>query len=74
MSELNNSVIIIFIVKFHVLHRYFINRDGKKQKECPLLISIIKNIKANFHDIKYSTYRCVVKLKKLKRELFSKSQ
>ncbi|KAL7039892.1 hypothetical protein ACKWTF_000164 [Chironomus riparius] len=52
-------------------YRYFLNRDGKKQKECPILISIIKNIKANFHDIKYSTYRCVVKLKKLKRELFT---
>lgn len=43
-------------------------------KDCPLLIGIIKDIKTNFIDVKYNTYRCVLKVKKLKLLLSSKSQ
>ncbi|KAG5675838.1 hypothetical protein PVAND_005708 [Polypedilum vanderplanki] len=47
-------------------YRYFINRDGNKMKECPLLINIIKKIKADYGSIKYNTYRCVLKTQSLK--------
>lgn len=46
-------------------------KDGKieKKKDHPLLITIIKLIKSNFCDVRYSTYRSVLKLRKLQKEL-----
>ncbi len=52
--------------------RYFVSKSDQakvRHRENPLLIKIIKIIKANYSGVKYSTYRAVLKLRKLQREL-----
>jgi hypothetical protein len=54
-------------------YRYYMNKTTKiRYKENPSLILIIKRIKSNNQEIKYSSYRSAIKLIHLKNALFSK--
>jgi hypothetical protein len=51
---------------------YYNKTTNMKYKENPKLIIIVKNIKAKFQAIKFSSYRCCCKLYELQKALFSK--
>lgn len=54
-------------------YRFYLNSTTKvKYKEHPSLILIIKKIKTDYSDVKYSSYRSAVKIIQLKNSLFSK--
>lgn len=56
-------------------YRFYVNSTTKmKYKEHPSLILLLKKIKSNFNDIKYSSYRGAIKLIQLKNSLYSKCQ
>ncbi|CRK86272.1 CLUMA_CG000038, isoform A [Clunio marinus] len=53
-------------------YRFYLNPTTKvRYKENPSLILIIKNIKTNLGDVKYSCYRSAVKIIQLKKALFT---